>query len=206
MSPSYFVFEMESIRCVTMAKTLEHFKKARRKLIIECTVIASILVSFSCGAAFLNAFFEDKIGAGSASYQRGLYLFGAVLQTLLYFPGIYVFCIYLISLNYFVRRKVNAVLDRQFGLSCKNRVLIVWSYMIGILQLSTLLIRIFITIYTRFWLNPKRDTNTIIIGVCKLWITVVDWVTPFSLLYLYKHISARKMVQKKKKVKKSTYN
>ena len=78
--------------------------------------------------------------------------------------------------------------------------------MIGILQLSTLLIRIFITIYTRFRLNPKRDTNTIIIEVCKLWITVVDWVTPFSLLYLYKHISARKMVQRKKKVKKSVYN
>ena len=79
MSPSYFVFEMESIRCVTIAIILEHFKKARRKLIIESTVIASILVSFSCGAAFLNAFFEDKIGNGSASYQRGLYLFGAVL-------------------------------------------------------------------------------------------------------------------------------
>ncbi len=78
--------------------------------------------------------------------------------------------------------------------------------MIGVLQLSTLLIRIFITIYTRFWLHPKRDTETIIIGACKLWITVVDWVTPFSLLYLYKHISARKMVQKKKKVKKSAYN
>ena len=79
MSPSYFVFEMESIKCVTIAISLEHFKKARRKLIIESTVIASILVSFSCGAAFLNAFFEDKIGNGSASYQRGLYLFGAVL-------------------------------------------------------------------------------------------------------------------------------
>ena len=79
MSPSYFVFEMESIRCVTIAISLEYFKKARRKLIIESTVIASILVSFSCGAAFLNAFFEDKIGNGSASYQRGLYLFGAVL-------------------------------------------------------------------------------------------------------------------------------
>ena len=79
MSPSYFVFEMESIRCVTIAISLKHFKKARRKLIIESTVIASILVSFSCGAAFLNGFFEDKIGNGSASYQRGLYLFGAVL-------------------------------------------------------------------------------------------------------------------------------
>ena len=78
--------------------------------------------------------------------------------------------------------------------------------MIGVLQLSNLLIRIFITIYTRFWLNPKGDTNTIIIGACKLWITVVDWVTPFSLLYLYKHISARKMAQKKKKVTKSAYN
>ena len=68
MSPSYFVFEMESIRCVTKAKNLEHFKKTRRKLIIGSTVIASILVSFSCGAAFLNAFLEDKICDGSASY------------------------------------------------------------------------------------------------------------------------------------------
>lgn len=77
--------------------------------------------------------------------------------------------------------------------------------MIGFLQLSTLLIRIFITIYTRFWLQPIRDTNTIVIEICKLWITVVDWVTPFSLLYLYKHISARKMVQKKR-VKKYANN
>ena len=30
-----------------------------------------------------------------------------------------------------------------------------------------------------------------------LWISVVDWVTPFSLLYLYKHISSTKMVENK---------
>jgi len=31
----------------------------------------------------------------------------------------------------------------------------------------------------------------------RLWITVVDWVTPFSLLYLYKHISVSKMAVEK---------
>ena len=104
-----------------------------------------------------------------------------------------------------MRRKVNAVLDRQFDLSCKHRFLVIWSYTIGFLQLSSLLIRIFITIYTRFWLHPIEDTNTIVIEVCKLWITIVDWVTPFSLLYLYKHISARKLPPKKK-VKKYANN
>jgi hypothetical protein len=31
----------------------------------------------------------------------------------------------------------------------------------------------------------------------RLWITVVDWVTPFSLLYLYKHISVSKIAAEK---------
>ncbi len=55
------MYEMESIRCVTKANTLEHFKKTRKRLIIESIVIAIILVSFSSAAAFLNAFTEDNI-------------------------------------------------------------------------------------------------------------------------------------------------
>jgi hypothetical protein len=70
---------MECIRCVTKANTLEHFKKTRRRLIIESIVISIILVSFSTAAAFLNAFTEDGIGSNSPSNQKGLYLFGAVL-------------------------------------------------------------------------------------------------------------------------------
>jgi hypothetical protein len=57
---------MECIRCVTKANTLEHFKKTRRRLIIESIVIAVILVSFSTAAAFLNAFTEDHLGSDSA--------------------------------------------------------------------------------------------------------------------------------------------
>ena len=56
ISPSYFVFEMESIRCITKASTLENFKKTRRRLIIESIVIASLFMSFGTVAAFLNAF------------------------------------------------------------------------------------------------------------------------------------------------------
>jgi hypothetical protein len=56
ISPSYFVFEMESIRCITKASTLEYFKKTRRRLIIESIVIASLFMSFGTVAAFLNAF------------------------------------------------------------------------------------------------------------------------------------------------------
>ena len=152
MSPSYFVFEMESIRCIMKAKSLEHFKQSRRRLIIESSIIGVILFSFSLVAAFLNSFMEDYIKGDPTSTQIGLYLFGAVLQTLLYIPAIYVLCVYIISLTFFVRRKVNAVVDRQFDLSCKHRFLVIWSYTIGLLQLSTLLIRIFITIYTRYWL------------------------------------------------------
>jgi hypothetical protein len=70
---------MECIRCVTKAITLEHFKKTRRRLIIESIVISIILVSFSTAAAFLNAFTEVGIGSNSPSNQKGLYLFGAVL-------------------------------------------------------------------------------------------------------------------------------
>jgi hypothetical protein len=70
---------MECIRCVTKANTLEHFKKTRRRLIIESIVISIILVSFSTAAAFLNSFTEDGIGSDSPSNQKGLYLFGAVL-------------------------------------------------------------------------------------------------------------------------------
>jgi len=67
ISPSYFVYEMESIRCVTKANTLEHFKKTRRRLIIESIVIVIILVSFSTAAAFLNAFTEENISSDSPS-------------------------------------------------------------------------------------------------------------------------------------------
>ena len=63
ISPSYFVFEMESIRCVTKASTLEQFKKSRRWLIIQSIIIASIFVSFSTVAAFLNVFTKEHLGA-----------------------------------------------------------------------------------------------------------------------------------------------
>ena len=63
ISPSYFVFEMESIRCVTKANTLEQFKKSRRWLIIQSIIIASIFVSFSTAAAFLYAFTKDYLGS-----------------------------------------------------------------------------------------------------------------------------------------------
>ncbi len=75
---------MECIRCIIKANSLDHFKKTRRTLIIISIVIASILVSFSTAAAFLNSFTEDYIDDGdnqsdSPSKDRGLYLFGAVL-------------------------------------------------------------------------------------------------------------------------------
>ncbi len=130
--------------------------------------------------------------------QRGLYLFGAVLQTFFFIIPIYVVSVYLISLGYFVQRKKNAVLERQFDLSFKHRFLVFWAYTIGFLQLSTLLTRTFIIIHTRFWLEPIRDTNTVVIELCELWISVVDWVTPFSLLYLYKHIGSSKGGEQKR--------
>jgi hypothetical protein len=61
LSPSYFVFEMECIRCVIRAKNLDHFKKIRRSLVKKSAIIASILVTFSLVAAFLNAFTQDDL-------------------------------------------------------------------------------------------------------------------------------------------------
>jgi hypothetical protein len=97
-------------------------------------------------------------------------------------------------------------LDREFELSCKHRFLVIWCYIIGFLQLSTILTRIFLTIYTRYWLNPKVDTNRIEVWACRLWITVVDWVTPFSLLYLYKHIGVSKKKEEDKPATKYNNN
>jgi hypothetical protein len=56
ISPSYFVFEMESIRCVTIASTLENFKISKRKLTVQSIIIAFIFVIFATVAAFLSAF------------------------------------------------------------------------------------------------------------------------------------------------------
>jgi hypothetical protein len=56
ISPSYFVFEMESIRCVTRASNLEDFKTSSRKLKIKSIVIACIFVILSAVAAFLSAY------------------------------------------------------------------------------------------------------------------------------------------------------
>ena len=56
ISPSYFVYEMESIRCVTIASTLEDFKTSRRKLKIQSIIIACIFVIFSSVAAFFSAY------------------------------------------------------------------------------------------------------------------------------------------------------
>jgi hypothetical protein len=55
---------MESIRCITIASTLENFIKARKTLIIKSIIIVSILVSFSTAAAFLDAFMEEHIENG----------------------------------------------------------------------------------------------------------------------------------------------
>jgi hypothetical protein len=107
---------MESIRCIIKANSLEHFKKSRRRLIIESIVIATILVCFSTVAAFLNSFTEDYFeheNPPAPAFAKNLYLIGAVLQTTLYIPAIYVFCIYLISLKFFVTQKVNAVMERE---------------------------------------------------------------------------------------------
>ena len=48
--------------------------------------------------------------------------------------------------------------------------------------------RIFITIATRL-LHEPLTIDTLGIQVFMLCITIVDWITPFSLLYLYKQIS-----------------
>jgi hypothetical protein len=79
MSPSYFVFEMETIRCVLQAKSLEHFKRMRKRLVCEWSIIASILVTFSFIAAFLNSFMEENLSPQSPFRQKSLYLLGAVL-------------------------------------------------------------------------------------------------------------------------------
>jgi hypothetical protein len=124
---------MESIRCIIKANSLEDFKKKRRILMIKSIIIACILVSFSTVAAFLNAFFEKQIGDHEPQYNNILYLIGAVLQTALYIPAIYVCCIYLISLKFFVTQKINAVMGRELQLSLKHRFIVTWCYILGFL-------------------------------------------------------------------------
>lgn len=103
--------------------------------------------------------------------------------------AIFVYYLFIFSLNYFVRRKVKALIDAQQFLARKQRFLIYWSYIIGCLNIFTLLIRIFLTIWTRYRLDPVNDTATVLVEIMMIIITFSDWLTPASLLYLYKNIS-----------------
>ena len=67
------------------------------------------------------------------------------------------------------------------------------------LNIFTLGLRIYITFYTRFTFEVKIRTPTMVVEVMKICITTVDWVTPFSLLYLYLNISVGKSKVKEKK-------
>jgi len=83
-------------------------------------------------------------------------------------------------------------LRRQFDkLTGSQRFLIVWSFLVGALNLLTLLFRIFITYWTRRNLTPELDTFTPMVEGMMLTITLVDWVTPYTLVFCYYHISRR---------------
>jgi hypothetical protein len=90
-----------------------------------------------------------------------------------------------------VKRKVQTIMKRQFYTLKKNqRFLIVWSFLVGALNMLTLLFRIFITYWTRRHLTPGKDTFTPMVEGMMLTITLVDWVTPYSLVFCYYHISS----------------
>jgi hypothetical protein len=106
-----------------------------------------------------------------------------VLATALYY-------IYMRSVTYFVKRKVQKILRRQFDkLTSKQRFLILWSFLVGALNMLTLVFRIFITYWTRRNLTPEMDTFTPMVEGMMLTITLVDWVTPYTLVFCYYHIS-----------------
>jgi len=73
-----------------------------------------------------------------------------------------------------------------------QRFVIIWSYLVGGLNLLTLALRIFITYWTRRHLTPKIDTMNPMIESMMLTITVIDWFTPYSLVYCYYNISIKK--------------
>lgn len=151
-----------------------------------------ILCISSVVGAFCTSFgldwMEQKRPEGTSTF-----IVGSVFFMVFFITATIPYVIYIKSLSYFMRRKVQSLLKKQFQkLSNKQRFLIIWSFLVGILNLMTLMIRIFMTYWTRRHLTPDIDTETIFMQSLMLVITLIDWVTPYSLVYCYYYITVSK--------------
>jgi hypothetical protein len=192
ISPCYFIFEMEKVRVVIQSSGVEDFQRTDRIMKKWTTATFISFVFTSLVGAFMTSFGLQQLRASNFAQGRFLYITGSLLQAAFFLLATALYCLYLTSVTYFVKRKVQTILRRQFDkLTGSQRFLIVWSFLVGALNLLTLLFRIFITYWTRRNLTPELDTFTPMVEGMMLTITLVDWVTPYTLVFCYYHISRR---------------
>jgi uncharacterized membrane protein YeaQ/YmgE (transglycosylase-associated protein family) len=190
ISPCYFIFEMEKVRVVIQSSGVEDFQRANRIMKRGTTATFVGFIFTSLVGAFMTSIGLQELRASNYTQGRFLYITGSILQALFFVLATALYYIYMRSVTYFVKRKVQKILRRQFDkLTSKQRFLIVWSFLVGALNMLTLVFRIFITYWTRRNLTPEKDTFTPMVEGMMLTITLVDWVTPYTLVFCYYHIS-----------------
>ena len=184
ISPCYFIFEMEKVRIVIQSSGVEEFQRVNIILKRWSTATFIGFIFTSLVGAFMTSIGLQELRATNFAQGRFPYITGSILQGLFFVLATALYYIYMRSVTYFVKRKVQTIMRRQFNeLTGKQTFLIVWSFLVGALNMLTLLFRIFITYWTRRNLTPEKDTFTPIVEGMMLTITLVDWVTPYTLVF-----------------------
>ena len=192
ISPCYFIFEMEKVRIVIQSSGVEEFQTVNIILKRWSTATFIGFIFTSLVGAFMTSIGLQELRATKFAQGRFPYITGSILQGLFFVLATALYYIYMRSVTYFVKRKVQTIMRRQFNeLTGKQTFLIVWSFLVGALNMLTLLFRIFITYWTRRNLTPEKDTFTPMVEGMMLTITLVDWVTPYTLVFCYYHISRK---------------
>ena len=192
ISPCYFIFEMEKVRIVIQSSGVEEFQRVNIILNRWSTATFIGFIFTSLVGAFMTSIGLQELRSTNFAQGRFPYITGSILQGLFFVLATALYYIYMRSVTYFVKRKVQTIMRRQFNeLTGKQTFLIVWSFLVGALNMLTLLFRIFITYWTRRNLTPEKDTFTPMVEGMMLTITLVDWVTPYTLVFCYYHISRK---------------
>jgi hypothetical protein len=114
-----------------------------------------------------------------------IYVLGTWASALFFLLAILIVIKYFLSLYFFLTLKVNRLLEYQRKLTRQQKCHMIWPFVVGVLNICILMLRFFVTLYTGLY----DDYSDKVMEVIYLNITIIDWVTPYSILYLFMKMS-----------------
>jgi hypothetical protein len=182
MLPTYFIFQITHVKLLVTSTSFEIFIKDSKRLRVIRAIVITFLLIMNAMSSILYALSTD----GSIDYTWDT--IGIIVTVLFNVMDTCMVLYFLKSLRYFVTKKINTLLLRQRQLTRKQWTIVVWAYSLPTLNLINLQLRIIITLMTRLEATKAWEFQTGHAAL-SLFITVVNFLTCFSLLWLFAYMS-----------------